>query len=518
MLDPSGMRGMDVAVAVLVEAITAGHTIALYGDYDADGITAAALMSRFLDDAGARQFVYLPERGRDGYGLSKRGIDHALERGAQILVTLDCGTSDHEQLAYARSQGLVPVVVDHHPPNRGLPDAAEVVLNPARDDCGFADRVLSAAGVAFYLVMALRRELRARGWWARGRPEPNLKRYLDLVSLGTVADVVPLVGQNRILVRHGLEELARSSLPGVRAMCRRAGIGAKVDSFDVAFKLAPRINACGRMGDAMAGFELLRTTAVHLAEDMAAKVEEFNQRRRTIQQRMEEEALAKVEAMTDRGHVLVVSSPAWHPGVAGIVASKLVERYYLPAVVLAAEPGGLVVGSARSIDGVDMGAAIAACRDHIVHGGGHPLAAGVTLEASRLPGFVAALEERVASLMGEHPPERELTYDRELSLGDLGDGLVASLEQLAPFGAGNPEPVFVARGVRLSHAREYRGGHLGGRLVHGAVGFDVFGFGMGGLVRLDGSLVDVAFTVRRETFRGRESIRLRLKDIRRHKE
>ncbi|MBM4320229.1 MAG: single-stranded-DNA-specific exonuclease RecJ, partial [Deltaproteobacteria bacterium] len=461
LLDPSQMADMERGVAVLCAALEQDVPIAVQGDYDADGITSTALLVRFLGEAGGRVLPYLPERERDGYGLSTRGVQLAAEQGAKVLVAVDCGTSDHEVVALASELGLAVVVVDHHPPSGTLPTHAAAVLNPARLDCGFAARTLSAAGVTFFLLIALRRRLRETGWWARrGRPEPNLRRMLDLVTLGTVADVVPLVGQNRILVAHGLGELSRRATPGLCALCDKAGVGAEVSVLDVSYRLAPRLNAAGRMGSAQASLELLTAAGIARATELARQLEAHNDERKLLQERVEAEALSEIGSgkhVTDS--VLVLAREGWHPGVVGIVASRLAERYYLPAVVIALQDG-LGKGSARSIDGVDIGQAIQGCRNHLIRGGGHAQAAGITLQAEAVQSFAAALARRVQAMLAGKRLLPALLFDAQVRLAELDGPLVEWIGRMAPFGAGNPEPVLVVSGARMRHRRILKGLHL----------------------------------------------------------
>lgn len=512
--DPSQMAGLDDAVALLGEALLAEELIALHGDYDADGMTSTALVARFLAAAGAGCVPYLPCRHQDGYGLSEQGVRHAAAAGAQVLVALDCGTSDHASVALAKTLGLRVVVVDHHPVAAGLPPDAVAVLNPSRADCAFAEGVLSAVGVAFFLVVGLRRWLRQRGFWSPERPEPNLRHFLDVVALGTVADVVPLRGANRTLVRHGLQVLGRSRLPGIVALCQQTGLGGTVTAWDVAFRLAPRLNAAGRVGRAADGFELLRTSDPATAARLACLLEKQNAERKDLQRAVERAALAQIEASgQERDPVLVVAGEGWHPGVVGIVASRLVDRYHVPAVVIAVE-GEVGRGSARSVPGVDIGTAVRGCAAHLMRGGGHPGAAGVTLLSECVEPFRAALAERVLEQLSGGVPIPELLWDAEVRLADVDDALVAALGRLAPFGEANPEPVLVARGLRLQRRRVLKGEHLRCELAQGRASLPAMGFGLAQGAPEEGATVRAAFRARYNDFRGVRTLRLELEDLR----
>ena len=519
LLDPARLTDMEGALDLLAQSIQQGSLIALHGDYDADGITATALMAGFLEEVGARYVVFLPERERDGYGLSEHGVRQVAGQGARLLLTLDCGSSDPQVLALALELGMTPVVVDHHPIPGELPGAAAAVINPARPDCGFAGATLAAVGVAFFLVAGLRRRLRELGWWARsGRAEPDLKRCLDLVAIGTVADVVPLVGQNRILVAHGLRELGRSARPGVAALRQVARLQAELSSSDVAFKLAPVLNASGRMGRASCGFDLLHTRDQGQARGLARLLAAQNDERRAIQDRIEAEAIEEIESGKHSGRcVLVLAREGWHPGVVGIVASRLLDRYYLPAVVIALKDGQ-GKGSARSIEGVDIGEAIRSCGEHILNGGGHAMAAGVTLEAGSVEPFADALAMEVTRQMGSERARPALRYDAQVELEEVHEGLVQGLQSMAPFGKGNAEPLLILRGARLRNRRIYKERHLACRLAAGGTEREAIGFDLAHRAPSEGALVSAAFNARVEQFRGERTLRLRLKDIREEKE
>jgi single-stranded-DNA-specific exonuclease len=519
LLDPAPLLDVERAVELLTGALARGERIALHGDYDVDGMAATALLAGFLRQAGGQVVSYLPERDQDGYGLSLRGVRLAAQAEATVLVALDCGTSDHEAITLAHELGLVPLVVDHHLPAGPLPTHAAAVLNPARPGCGFAGGTLSATGVAFHLAIALRRSLRERGWFVQlGRPEPNLRSFLDLVALGTVADMVPLVGPNRTCVAFGLTELTRRRRPGLAALCAVAGVGEQVTATDVGFKLAPRLNASGRLGSPLTGLELLGATDSGRAAVLARQLEEHNVQRRRLQEQVEQEAIELLEGQPGgRAPVAVVAKAGWHPGVVGIVASRLAERYYVPAVVIALQEG-IGRGSARSVDGIDIGRAIQSCREHLLRGGGHPQAAGVTLEEHQLDGFREALGHRVEQALAGQRPSPRLLFDAEVALEELDEALAGELGRLAPFGMGNPEPVLVTRGVRLLQRRSLRGGHVQCLFGDDGVTRPAVGFGLDGRVPPEGSLVAVAGSWRKDRYRGEDTLRLFLKDVREEKE
>jgi single-stranded-DNA-specific exonuclease len=513
--DPFSMKDMDKAVDRIRRALDAGERIACYGDYDVDGVTSTALLAGFLRAAGADVVEYVPHRLVEGYGLNGEAVARLAARGVKLLVTLDCGITSRDEVRAGAALGLDTVVVDHHTVPVELP-AAAAILNPHQPGCGYPTRDLAAVGVTFALVMALRRRLREAGRFA-GRAEPNLKEALDLVALGTVADVVPLVGANRILVRCGLEVLSRSRRPGLRALKRVAGIGEglPVTAGQVGFRLAPRINAAGRLDDAGRGVRLLLTQDAEEARAVAEELDRENQARQEIERRILEEAMADAIARVEAGaRGLVLARDGWHAGVIGIVASRLVERFHRPVVLVALE-NGAGKGSGRSIEAFHLHDALSACSRHLVRFGGHRHAAGVTLERAQLEPFREAFEAYASGCLSADDLEPRCRIDGWVEDADLTDRAAADLEKLAPFGAGHPEPVFALR------AAAARGRTVGAAGVHlklalGARGLDAIGFGMGqkaGLCAV--GPVDAAFSVGFDEWDGTRRLQLKLRDLRR---
>jgi single-stranded-DNA-specific exonuclease len=513
--DPFTMRDMDRAVDRVARAVEAGERIACYGDYDVDGVTSTALVAGFLRAAGADVITYVPHRLVEGYGLNGEAVARLAGRGVKLLVTLDCGIASLDEVRVAAALGVETVVVDHHTAPVELP-AAAAILNPHQPGCGYPTKDLAAVGVAFALVMALRRRLREAGRFGAARPEPNLKAALDLVALGTVADVVPLVGANRTLVRAGLVELARSRRPGIQALKRVAGIadGVPVSAGQVGFRLAPRINAAGRLDDAGRGVRLLLSDDAGEAAALAEELDRENQARQEIERRILDEAAAEAAVRVAEGAKgLVLARDGWHAGVVGIVASRLVERFHRPVVLVALE-GGAGKGSGRSIEAFHLYDALSACSGHLARFGGHRHAAGVTVERERLPAFRAAFEALAAARLSEEDLLPRCRIDGWVEDGDLTDGAAADLEKLAPFGAGHPEPVFALRGAAA------RGRTVGSARVHlklslGPRGLDAIGFGMGDRAGLcAGGPVDAAFSLGFDEWDGTRRLQLKLRDLR----
>lgn len=512
--DPFTMKGMDRAAERIARALAAGERIACYGDYDVDGVTSTTLLTGFLRAAGGDVVPYVPHRLVEGYGLNTEAVQRLAAQGAKLLVTLDCGITSVEEVRAASAAGVETVVVDHHTVPVELP-AAAAILNPHQPGCGYPTKDLAAVGVTFCLCMALRRRLREAGRFGAARPEPNLKEALDLVALGTVADVVPLTGANRTLVRWGLEVLSRSKRPGVRALKRVAGIpdGQPVSAGQVGFRLGPRINAAGRLDDAGRGVRLLLSTDEAEARALADELDRENQARQEIERRILGEAVEDAEARVAQGaRGLVLARDGWHPGVVGIVASRIVERFHRPAVLVALEDGG-GKGSGRSIEGFHLYDALAACAAHLARFGGHRHAAGVTVVRPALEAFRTAFEAHAAARLTDEDLQPRCRIDGWVEDADLTDAAASDLEKLAPFGAGHPEPVFAlrraaARGRTVGAA----GVHL--KLTLGARGLDAIGFGMGDRAPLCQGPVDAAFSLGFDEWDGKRRLQLRLKDLR----
>jgi single-stranded-DNA-specific exonuclease len=457
---PTGLKDIDKAVARLARAVTSGETILLFGDYDVDGTTATALLLEFLKSCGATVSYYIPHRLREGYGLQPRHLaEVALPRGATLLITADCGSGSHSAVAAARAAGIDVIVTDHHNLAEPLP-AAVAVVNPKRRDCPSGLGHLAGVGVAFCLVIALRKRLREAGFW-EGRTEPNLRALCDLVALGTIADVVPLVADNRILAKTGLDLLGGVRRPGLAALMEASGIAdRRAGAEDVAFRLGPRLNAAGRIGHGSLSVELLTAGSRERARSLAQQLNALNTQRRQL----EKAVLQEIDAQIDRRPELlarcslVFAGSGWHEGVIGVVASRIMERCYRPVVVIAVN-GGHGRGSARGIPGMDLYACLADCKSRLQELGGHPQAAGLRIAADQIPAFRAAFEESVGRACRPELFTPVLPIDAVLSLDDISEPLADQLEMLTPYGAGNPEPLFLARDVLVVSCARVGAGH-----------------------------------------------------------
>jgi len=518
--DPSDLRDMEVAAARLVHAVREGETIAVFGDYDVDGATSAALLVRFFAAVGGRTRVYVPDRLREGYGPNTPALLRLHAEGARVVVTVDCGTNAHLPLAGAAAAGLEVIVVDHHVAEPLLPRATAIV-NPNRLDEESPHGALAAVGVAFLLVVAVNRALRRAGWYAAGRAEPDLMGWLDLVALGTVCDVVPLAGLNRAFVAQGIKVAKRSDNPGLAALTAVAGVNEPLDAYHLGFTLGPRVNAGGRVGAADLGAQLLATDDRVLAADLAQRLDTHNRERRDIEARTLEAAISMVEGAAQSPVLVFAAAANWHPGVIGIVAARLKERYERPACVVALGDG-VGRGSGRSIAGLPLGPAVIAARQAglLINGGGHAMAAGFTVAAEKLDALREFLIERLGDGLDHERLVPELQVDAALSLAAAQAELIGHIERLAPFGAGNPEPRFVLLGVRVEHTEAVGNGHLRCALADPfdtarlrAIAFRAVGTPLGQfLAETSGAAIHVAGRLRRDNWRGGDAVQLAIDD------
>ncbi|WP_343345534.1 single-stranded-DNA-specific exonuclease RecJ [Sphingomicrobium sp. XHP0239] len=461
--DPSVFQDMDKAAVRIADALEAGERIALFGDYDVDGATSAALLARLLRQLGSDPLLYIPDRLMEGYGPSGAALRGLKDQGADLCVTVDCGAQAFEALDEAADAGLDVIVCDHHQCDTRLPQAF-AIINPNRLDEseeGAAHGHLAAVGMAFLLGVALLRELRRRGKFVNGTPEPDLLPLLDLVALGTVADVARLRTLNRAFVTQGLKIMARQQNIGLTALARVAGLKKAVVSRDLGFALGPRINAGGRVGEADLGVRLLTTDDPDEAAQIAERLDRYNEERRAIEAAVTEAAMEAAEAQADRA-VICVSGAGWHPGVVGIVASRLKERYGRPAFVIGEDEDGVGKGSGRSISGVDLGSAILAAKAEglVVAGGGHAMAAGVTVLQPAITKLAHYLSDRLEKDVEAARAGRALVIDAMLTPGGVAGSLCDRIEQAGPFGAGWPAPRIAVGPARLLRPGVVGNGHV----------------------------------------------------------
>jgi len=513
--NPFLLKGLRAGVLRVCDAIRSGQRITLYGDFDVDGVCSTALLALFLRELGANVSTYIPNRLGEGYGLNLAAIETLAHQGTRVLITLDCGTTSVVEVSRANALGLDVIVIDHHSIPGQLPPAL-ALINPHQPGCEYPSRQLCAAGVAFNFCLGLRKELRERGFFQQRR-EPNLRSMLDLVALATIADVVPLTGANRVLVKHGLEEIARAARPGIRALKEVAGIfPGPVSTGQVGFRLGPRINAAGRLHDASLGLQLLCAETIEAARPLAHSLDAANLERQRIEQDILAQALRQVEQHSQT-KALVLHSELWHPGVIGIVASRVVERFHRPTILVAVKQG-IGRGSARSIDGFHLVSALQDCAEHLLKYGGHRQAAGLSIEASRLPAFSQAFAAVASRKLTDEDIVPRCRVDAVISLNELSPEAAKGIEVLAPFGPGNPEPVFAscdlaARPQVVASKREGRAGHLKLRF-DSAPRLGAIGFGMAEQLPLAQQKVDLAYQLSVEQWNGMEQLSLRLKALR----
>lgn len=473
--DPGHLLDMETGANRIVTALMAGEKIAVFGDYDVDGATSTALLTRFFGALGADILIHIPDRMKEGYGPNGPAMKALAAKGAKVVITVDCGISAFDALEDAAAAGLDVIVVDHHVAEERLPKAT-AIINPNRLDETSPHRQLAAVGVAFLLVVAVNRAARARGFYGPSRAEPDLLQWLDIVALGTVCDQVRLTGVNRALVTQGLKVMARRANAGINALADVAKLDSKPEAWHLGFMLGPRINAGGRVGRPDLGARLLASDDPDAAMGLAQELDAFNTERREIEAQVLEQALGQAEEQSGAERALLfISGEGWHPGVIGIVASRIIERFHRP-VCVAGISGGAAKGSGRSVPGIDLGAAVIAARQEglLVNGGGHAMAAGFTVTREKLDALSAFLEARIASQQAELGEEtgRTLFLDGALAVRAANTEIVQRLQQLAPFGQGNSEPRFVIPAARIgkadvvgeNHVRLFLSGEDGGRL------------------------------------------------------
>lgn len=523
MPDPATITQMDAAARRLADAVERNETVAIFGDYDVDGATSSALLAWHLRHCGLDPLIHIPDRIFEGYGPNVEAVRALADKGATLLVTVDCGTTSLEPLAEAKRRGMDVVVIDHHQCNDELP-IVDALVNPNRPDDLSGLGHLAAVGLVFMTLVALNRELRARGFWTPEMPEPDLLGMLHHVALGTVADVAPLIGLNRAFVAKGLIALRRRDHVGHRALMDVARLNSPPEAWHLGFALGPRINAGGRIGRADLGVRLLLEGDVSEAARMAAELDRLNTERRAIEQAAEAQAEAEALAavgLEDKGAVIVTASEGWHPGVVGLVASRLKDKFSRPVFAIALEPGGIGTGSGRSIPGVDLGKAVrqAVADGVLIKGGGHAMAAGVTLRKERLAEFRAYIEAALHDTVTDARHADELLIDGAVSGRAVTTEFAAMLNRAGPFGSGNPEPVIALPSHQIAFAEPVGQAHVRVRLKSGdgaivnAISFRSLNQPLGNMLLAQrGQPVHVAGSLAIDRWQGAERVQLRIVD------
>lgn len=510
--DPFLLNEMDRAVDRLLKACERKEKILFFGDYDVDGITGCAQIQNYFREAGFSSEVFLPHRMKEGYGLTEESVRGILALKPDLLVTIDNGTTAREAISFLKEKGIETIVVDHHetPSEKARPPAV-ALLNPKAPHAGFKEKNIASAGLIFLLLMAFRSRCRERGL----SPLPNLKRYLDLACLGTIADIVPLTGTNRLLVKYGLEEMGGMKRPGLKALMEVSAVQPPVNAGMVSFRLAPRINAAGRLSDPRWALDLLLAKDTAEAAPLAAKLEEFNRERQRLEETAVREAIEMVERDQGDRKGIVVASSRWHLGIVGIMAAKLTERFYRPAVVLSlSEDGKDARGSARTIPGLSVYAALKKIEKDMTRFGGHDAAAGMSLPAEDVQRFAENFDRSVREAWVDSLTPR-LFIDAEIPLQHVNAPLIKELTALEPYGPANPEPVFRASSVSLAASRIVGSNHFKTTLCQGGSRVDAIGFGWGSYLEtvMKQDLHDVAFYPQFNQWNGVERIQLKIKSI-----
>jgi single-stranded-DNA-specific exonuclease len=524
MPDPFTVTQMETAAKRIADAVVRGEKVAIFGDYDVDGATSSALLAWHLRHCGLDPLIHIPDRIFEGYGPNNEAIKALAAKGATLLVTVDCGTTSHEPLKLARQLGMSVVVIDHHQSGDELPEV-DALVNPNRPDDLSGLGHLAAVGLVLITLVAVNRELRGRGFWTGEMPEPDLLGMLHHVALGTVADVAPLIGLNRAFVAKGLIAMRRRDHIGHTALMDVSRLNGPPEAWHLGFMLGPRINAGGRIGRADLGVRLLLEGDISEAARIAAELDRLNNERRVIEQAAEAQAEAEALAslgLEDKGAVIVTASEGWHPGVVGLVASRLKEKFARPAFAVALEPGGIGTGSGRSISGVDLGKAVrnAVKAGILMKGGGHAMAAGVTLRKERLADFRAFMETALAADVANSRHENELLIDGAVSARAVTSEFVATLNRAGPFGSANPEPVIALPAHQLVYADEVGQAHLrvrfksgDGAIVNG-IAFRAVGQKLGNaLAENRGQPLHVAGSLAVDRWQGTERVQLRVLDV-----
>lgn len=473
--DPFLLGGMEIGTSRIIDAINRKETILVFGDYDVDGTNGAAMLYLFIKEVGGDVEFYIPDRITEGYGISRTGIDKAHADGVSVFLAVDCGITAVEQVKYARGLGLDVIICDHHEPGEVLPNAF-AVLDPIKKEDPYPFKHLCGCGVGFKLIHGLAKKL--------GK-ESLLPSYLDFVTLATTADIVSLVGENRVLTKLGLELINTNPRPGIKALIESAGLKAgQITTGHIVFALAPRINAVGRLGDAMRAVRLLTSTDPHEASALAQVLEEENRNRRMIDEEVFGQAQELAESTIDLGvsGAIVLHQEHWHPGVIGIVASRMVEKYYKPSIMMATVDG-VAKGSARSVSGFDIYKALKTCEDKLIQFGGHKYAAGLTMDVNRLDEFREAFNAVVKASLTEEMKTPELRIDAEVELKDLTPRFIRLLKEFAPFGPSNMRPLFLTRNMEVHGQPRIAGkNHLRFKVKQNGTVFDAIGFGLGDLL------------------------------------
>ena len=505
---PFLMKDMQLAVERIILAINKKETICIYGDYDVDGITATALLYTFLKDLGCRVTYYNPDRIKEGYGVHVEAVKKLKKEGVSLIISGDCGITACLEVDEAKKLGVDFIITDHHEPPDKIPNA-EAVLNPHQKGCNYPGKEITGVGVIFNLAIALRRVLRESGFFKKD--EPNLGDFLDLVALGTVSDCASLSYVNRIFVKEGIKRLSNPKRPGMLALKEKSSLSGDVTAFDLGFKIGPRVNASGRLNSAGIAVELLISEDIEKAKELALTLDRENSKRQAIEHSIMQDAISQIESnpKIQSLNSIVLSSPNWHQGVIGIVASRIVERYRKPAVLISILDTGLGKGSARSLEHINIHGALSECRDLFEEFGGHELAAGLTIKEENIDEFQKRLDEAISK--SQVNSISNLRIDCALNLSEINEKLVSELELLSPYGLGNPEPLFLAKSINVISGRIFKGKHMSLNLMNNGHTLNAIWFNIREPIDIP-KKIDIVFTPVFNNWNGKREIRLNIKD------
>ncbi len=504
--DPYLINDMDIATDRIIKAINNQEKVIIYGDYDVDGITSITVLKSFLKDVGLQASYYIPNRLEEGYGLNKDAINKIAEQGYTLMITVDCGITAIEEVEYANSLGIETIITDHHEPGEELPNALAVIDNK-RKDSKYPFRELAGVGVAFKVSQALSQKLNLK--------EETYLKYLDIVCVGTISDIVPLVDENRVITKLGMLLVKQTKNLGLRSILNSSGYR-QINSMAISFGVAPRINACGRLGDAEEALKLLLSTDIYEVNELTNKLNEHNRQRQEIEKSISKEAIEKIEnEKLNENRTIVVGGKNWHHGVIGIVSSKITEKYFKPSILLSLEENGIAKGSGRSIPGFDLHEALMKCEDLLDKFGGHSMAVGLTLKQENLSEFYKRFEDFAKeSKIEEIVPI--INVDAKIELSDINKKVIEDLKQLEPFGEANKMPIFALKNVKIDSIRSLSDGkHLKLTLREKNQVISAIGFNIGNLVNeyKIGDRIDIAGTLEINTYNGMESLQINIKDV-----
>ncbi len=506
---PFLMKDMDIAVKRLYKALKNNEKVAIYGDYDVDGVASTSIFYNFANQIGMRVMTYNPDRLSEGYGINKEAIKTLGNQGVNLIVSADCGITAYDEVEYAKELDIDFIITDHHRPPDKIPNSV-AVLNPQQKGCSYPASEVAGVGVVFNLILAFRKFLRDKGFFKD--VEPNLADYLDIVALGTVADCVPLVNSNRIMVREGMKRMDRSKRCGIKALKEVSGLNGSVNSYDIGFKLAPRINAIGRLKNVQSAVDLLTTDDFEEARCIAISLNNENVNRQGIEKSVLGEAIQIYEANDSlrNSNSIVLSSDNWHEGVIGIVASRLSELYRKPTFLIALDGDRVCKGSGRTVEGVNIYKIISGFKEIFEKYGGHEQAAGITIKKKNIQQFRELFSEAVSKI--NIPEERTVNIDMEIGLNMVDFNLLNEIQSMAPFGIGNPNPIFMVKSVGIKNQRLYKAKHLGAMISDGKVSFNAMWFNVKEVDNVP-DVGDLVFTPELNYWNGNTEIRLNIMDV-----